>query len=263
MKIALPLSLALGLAFTGSALAAENALHPKQVDWSFNGPLGRYDQAQLQRGFQVFKEVCSACHGLSHVAFHALGEEGGPHFSEAAVKALASQKQIPAEANEKGETYNENGERIMRPGITADRYLSPFLNDAAARTANGGALPPDLSLMTKARKDGSNYVYSILTGYGATPPQDFHVIEGKHYNPYFPGGNISMPKPLNENGVTYSDGTKATIDQQAHDVAAFLTWAAEPKMEERKHIGVMVIIFLLGLSTLLFLSYRKMWEGQH
>ncbi len=263
MKIALSLGLACGLAFSGAALAAEDALPPQKMTWSFDGPFGKYDRAALQRGFQVYKEVCAACHGLNHVAFHALSDEGGPGFTDAQVKALASQVQIPAEPNAKGETYNESGERIKRPGIPADHMVSPFENEAAARTANNGAVPPDLSLIVKAREGGANYVYSILTGFGRTPPQGFELVEGKYYNPYFPSGNISMPPPLLADSVTYSDGTNATIDQEAHDVVTFLTWASEPKMEQRKHIGTAVMIFLLGLSTLLFLSYRKLWQGQH
>jgi ubiquinol-cytochrome c reductase cytochrome c1 subunit len=232
------------------------------VEWSFNGPLGKFDRAQLQRGFQVYKEVCAACHGMKHVAFHALGDEGGPEFSEAQVKALAASVQVPAEPNAQGLTYSDAGERLKRPGIVSDYMLSPFENEQAARTANAGALPPDLSLMAKAREGGPNYIYSIMTGY-ENPPAGFQLVEGKHYNAYFPGHNLSMPKPLNENGVTYSDGTKASVDQQAKDVAAFLMWAAEPKLEARKHIGTGVMIFLLGLSTLLFLAYRKLWTGQH
>ncbi len=263
MKIALPLGLAIGLAMSGAALAAEDSMAPKEMEWSFSGPFGKFDRAALQRGFQVYKEVCAACHGLNQVAFYSLAEEGGPGFSEAEVKALASQVQIPAEPNDRGETYDENGERIKRPGIPSDYMISPFANEQAARAANGGAVPPDLSLIVKAREGGADYVYSILTGFDQTPPEGFTPVEGKYYNPYFPGGNIAMPKPLNENGVTFADGTPATIDQQAHDVVTFLSWAAEPKMEARKRIGVGVMIFLLGLSTLLFLSYRKLWHGQH
>ena len=263
MKIALPLGLALGLAFASTALAADEA-PLKKTDWSFNGPFGMFDRAQLQRGFQIYKEVCSACHSMNRVAFHALSDEGGPGFSEAQVKALAAAVQVPKEPDTKtGATHNDAGERIKRPGIPADPMVGPaYENEIAARAVYNGALPPDLSLMAKAREGGPDYIHSVLTGF-VPAPAGFKVLENKYYNEYFPGHNISMPPPLKANIVTYSDGTPATLDQEAQDVSAFLMWAAEPKLEQRHHIGVAVMIFLLGLSTLLFLAYRKMWHGQH
>ena len=264
MKLALSLGLVLGLAVaSSSALAAEDVVLKRET-WSFDGPFGMYDRGALQRGFQVYKEVCSACHALNHLAFHALSDAGGPGFSEAQVKALAASVQVPAEPDRTtGETYNDKGERIKRPGTPADYILGPaYDNEAAARAVFNGALPPDLSMIVKAREGGPDYVFSILTGF-VNPPAGFKVLPNKFYNEAFAGHNISMTPPLKDNIVTYSDGTKATIDQEAHDVVTFLTWAGEPKMEQRKHIGVAVMIFLLGLSTLLFLSYRKMWSGQH
>lgn len=264
--ITLALSLVAVVGLSTAAFAAgenEHALPPKEVSFSHEGPFGTYDRASLQRGFQVYKEVCAACHGLTRVAFHALADAGGPGFSEAQAKALAAGYQIVAGPNDKGETTDDNGTPLTRPGILADKFPSPFANPQAARTANNGSLPPDLSVIVKARNGGEHYIYSLLTGYGQTPPAGFKVVDGKYYNPYFEGRNIAMPHPLNDNGVTYSDGTKATIDQQAHDVATFLTWAAEPKMEERKRMGFGVMLFLAAFAGVLYLSYRKLWADQH
>ncbi len=263
MRIALPLALMLAVAAPALADDTSEPLAPKQVEFSFEGPFGTYDRAALQRGFQVYKEVCSACHSLNRVAFHTLGDEGGTGFSEAQVKALALAYKIPAEPNDQGLIYDDKGERLTRPGIPADHFPAPFANELAARAANNGAAPPDLSVIVKAREGGPAYVYSILTGFGQKPPAGFKVPDGKYYNPYFPGRNISMPPPLSDGVVTYSDGTKASIDQEAHDVVSFLSWTAEPKMEERKRLGFGVMIFLLVLSGLLYLSYRRVWKDAH
>ena len=262
MKKALLIAAVLPFLALAPAHAAGDAKHPKDVEFSFEGPFGTFDRAALQRGFQVYKEVCAACHSLKLVAFHDLSAKGGPEFSEAQVKALAAAVQVPAEPNDQGLTHNESGERLKRPGIPADKFPSPYENDKAARFANAGSLPPDLSLMTKARLGGPQYVYSVLTGFEKAPA-GFHTVEGKYYNAYFPGHNIAMAPPLNDGAVTFSDGTKGSVDQQAHDVATFLSWAAEPKMEERKRMGFGVLAFLIGLSVLLFLSYRKIWHDQH
>lgn len=253
-------------AVSGVAQAAEavgKPIAPKHVEFSFEGPFGTFDRAALQRGFQVYKEVCSACHSLDRVAFHSLSDEGGPGFTEAQVKAIAASYRINAEPNDQGEIFDANGERLKRPGIPADHFPAPFANEKAARVANGGALPPDLSLITKALEGGPARVYSIITGFGEKPPAGFHVLDGKYYNPYFASWNISMPPPLVDGSVTYSDGTQATVDQEAHDVVTFLEWAAEPKMEERKRVGFGVMAFLLLLSGLLYLSYRKVWKDAH
>ena len=262
---ALPLAALALLAVVPAVRAADvpvdlsEPLPPKAVTWSFEGPFGTYDRAAWQRGFQVYKEVCSACHSLSRVAFHDLTFG----FSEAQAKALAAAAKVPADPNDKGETTDDKGERLMRPGILADHFQPPFANEEAARANNGGALPPDLSLIVKAREGGGAYVYSILTGFHLTPPKGFVVQTGKYFNPYFAGGNISMPPPLAEGSVTYADGTTASIDQEAHDVVTFLSWAAEPKMEERKHIGLGAMAFMLLISGLLFLSYRRVWKDAH
>ncbi len=179
------------------------------------------------------------------------------------MKAIAAGYKIPAGPNDKGETVDANGDPLTRPGTPADHFPAPFPNEEAARAANNGALPPDLSLIIKAREGGPQYVYSILTGFSEKPPAGFKVMENKFYNPYFQGWNISMPPPLTDGSVTYSDGTPNTLDQEAHDVVTFLAWASEPKMEDRKRMGFGVMAFLILLSGLLYLSYRKVWKDEH
>jgi cytochrome c1 len=250
--------------FAGVAHAADTtAWEPKKESWSFSSPIGTYDRAALQRGFQVYKEVCSACHALKHIAFRNLGERGGPGFTAAEVQALAAAYKVPAGPNEQGQTVDSDGQPLMRQATPADIIPGPFANDKAARAANNGALPPDLSMVVKARENGSNYVYSILTGFSMKPPADEKISETLHYNPYFAGHQIAMAQPLQNDSVTYADGTKATIAQEAHDVVTFLTWASDPKMEERKQTGTGVMIFLIGFALLAFLSYRKVWHGAH
>ena len=239
------------------------ALPPKNVAWSFTGPFGIYDRAALQRGFQVYKEVCSACHALSHVAFRNLADAGGPEFSVDEVKAIAASYKIPAGPNDQGQTVDANGMPLTRPGTPADYFPPPFANEQAARTANNGALPPDLSLIVKAREGHQDYVYSILTGFGQTPPANETVAKGLYYNPYFPRHQIAMPPPLTNGSVTFADGTPNTVDQEAHDIATFLTWASEPTMDTRKQTGFTVMLYLIGLTVLLFLSYRQIWHGHH
>jgi cytochrome c1 len=258
------LALAVGLLASTSAFALDTTrLAPKDESFSFESPFGTYDRGALQRGYQVYKEVCSACHSAQHLAFHHLDEAGGPEFTEAQARALAAAAKFPADPNDKGETVDDKGVPLMRSGTLADHFPSPFPNEQAARANNGGALPPDLSMIVKAREGGPQYVYSILTGFGHPVPAGFKVTDGKYYNPYFEGWNISMPPPLADNAVTYSDGTKATIDQEAHDVATFLAWASDPKMEERKQMGFAVLIFLVVLSGLLYAAYRRVWADAH
>jgi cytochrome c1 len=245
MKIALAL-LVLVFSLSSSSMAADSsaALPIEHVQWSFAGPTGTYDRGALQRGFQVYKEVCSACHSLNLVALHDLANPSG-------------------EPNDKGELFDANGNRLTRPGILADYFPPPFPNEEAARSANGGALPPDLSLIVKARAGGADYVYSLLTGFGHPPPKGFKVLDGKYYNPYFAGRNISMPPPLAAGSVSFADGTKSSVTQEAHDVVTFLTWASEPKLEQRHRIGFEVMAFLALLAGLLFLAYRKVWKDKH
>jgi cytochrome c1 len=260
------LTLGLLAAASGANAAIDTSpLPPKQPGWSFSGPFGMYDRAALQRGFQVYKEVCSACHSLNRVSFHALSADNGGDgfFTDPQVKAIAAAYKVPAEPNDKGETVDANGTPLTRPGIPADHFPPPFPNEQAARTANAGALPPDLSVITKARAGGPDYVYSIVTGFHQKPPPGFTVLPNKYYNPYFNGWNISMPPPLAPNQVTYSDGTKATVEQMAHDVVTFLSWAAEPTLEDRHRIGFGVMLFLILLSGIFYLSYRRIWADIH
>jgi ubiquinol-cytochrome c reductase cytochrome c1 subunit len=231
-------------------------LSARSAHWQHDGPLGMgvfgtYDRAQLQRGFQVYKEVCSACHGLRLVAFRNLSEIG---FSAAEVKALAKGKEVPS-------INPQTGEASTRPALPSDHWPNPFPNETAARAANNNALPPDLSLIIKARPNGQRYVYSLLTGYDRAPPRGFDVPQGLHFNPWFQSANIAMAKPLNDGQVSYADGTNASVDQMAKDVVAFLRWTSEPELETRRQVGVAAIIFLGLLSVLAFLTYRRVWAG--
>ncbi len=255
-KLLLVFSVALGL--TGVARAAEGATdakHPEPQAWTWEGPFGHFDRQQLQRGYQVYKEVCAACHAMHLLSFRNLSQPGGPEFTEAQMKAIAASVQVNA--------LDDKGETIQRPGTPADRFPSPFPNELAARAANNNAYPVDLSVVTKARHGGADYVVALLTGY-SDPPSDFSLLPGLNYNAYFQGHQIAMPAPLTSDGqVTYAPDAgnpPATKQQMAKDVAAFLTWAAEPKMEERKRMGVKVMIFLVFLSALLYLAYRRLWR---
>jgi len=223
--------------------------------WSFDGPFGTYNPEQLQRGYGVYKRICSNCHSMRLLSYRNLGEGGGPEFSPEAVKALAEEIQVTDGPNDKGEMY-------QRPGRPSDHFRSPFPNDEAARAANAGALPPDLSVMAKARPGGPDYIYALLTGY-KDAPQGFNLAQGMHYNVAFPGHQIAMPPPLADGLVTYADGTKETADNYARDVAAFLMWAAEPKLQERHMLGARVIVFLFALAVAMFLAKRVVWAGVH
>lgn len=247
---------ALGLAIVASpSLAAEkNYEYPRQLDWSFNGPLGTFDRASLQRGFQVYKEVCSACHGLRLLSYRNLEWIG---FSEEEVAAIARQYTVMAGPNDEGEMFE-------RAALPSDRFRSPFANEQQARFANNGAYPLDLSVITKARKDGSNYVYSLLTGYEDPAPEGFALGDGMHYNRYFDGRQIAMAPPIVvDDQVTYSDGTAATVDQMARDVTTFLTWAGEPHMEQRKETGVKVMLFLAVFTIMMYFVKRRVWADLH
>jgi len=238
-------------------------LPPRNANFSFEGPFGTFDRAALQRGFQVYREVCSACHSLNYIAFRNLADEGGPGLRADQVRALAAAYKVPAGPNEQGQTVDANGQPLQRAAIASDHIPPPFPNEQAARASNNGALPPDLSLIVKARAGGADYVYSILTGYGQQPPAGLGVGSGRFFNPYFEGVQLAMPPPLNPGSVTYADGTMATVDQEARDVVTFLSWAADPKMEERKRTGFSVMLFLIVLTSLLYFSYQRVWYGQH
>ena len=264
MRFALPLGLALGLALATPALAAVGDQAPlKKMDWSFEGAFGTFNRTDLQHGFQVYKEVCSACHSLNRVAFHTLSEEGGPGFSAAQMKAIAAGYKVLAGPNDKGETVDAKGNPLTRPGTPADTFPPPFPNEETARVANGGALPPDLSIIEKARVGGPNYVYSLITGFGQKPPVGFKVLDGKYYNPYFLTWNVSMPPPLADKQVTFVDGAPNKIADEAKAVVTFLAWTSEPHLEDRHRIGVGVMVFLIVLSGLLYLSYRRVWKDAH
>jgi ubiquinol-cytochrome c reductase cytochrome c1 subunit len=263
------------LGFATPALAAGETPVPPQLKWSFQGPFGTFDRAQLQRGFKVYREVCASCHGLSYVAFRNLSQPGGPEFSEGQVRALAAEYKIQDGPNEAGDMFE-------RPGRPADRFPSPFPNENAAAAANGGKAPPDLSLMAKARtyergfpwfildafrqysENGADYLVALLNGYHDAP-QGFQVPAGGHYNEYYPGNVIAMPKPLSDGQVEYPKGPDGqsvvpeTVDQYARDVTAFLVWTAEPHLEARKRIGLQVMLFLILLSTLLYFTKKKIW----
>jgi len=233
-------------------LAAGDAAKPIKVDWSFNGFFGKFDRAQLQRGYQVYKEVCASCHSMKYLSFRNLGEIGGPEFSEAEVKAIAAGFTVKDGPNEEGEMFD-------RPGLPKDKFVSPYPNEKAARAVNGGAYPPDMSVLVKARSGGADYIYSILMGY-ENPPSDMKIEDGVYYNKYMAGNKIRMAAPLNDGSVEYSDGTKSSVSQMSKDVTAFLTWAAEPHLEKRKRIGFKTILYLLIFSILVFLSMKKIWS---
>jgi|TARA_B110001452_G_scaffold174125_1_gene145932 ubiquinol-cytochrome c reductase cytochrome c1 subunit len=223
-----------------------------KVKWSFKGLTGKFDRASLQRGFQVYKEVCSSCHSMQYLSYRNLGEPGGPEFSELEVKAIAASIEIEDGPDSQGEMFN-------RPGRPADKFKSPYPNVNASIAANGGAYPPDMSVLVKARPGGSNYIYSVLMGY-EEPPAGMNLDDGVYYNKYMIGNKIKMSSPLTDDIVEYTDGTQANVDQMAKDVTTFLTWAAEPELEERHRTGVKVIIYLILLTTLVYLSMKKIWS---
>jgi len=234
------------------ANAEEDAKLEKQ-EWSFSGPFGTYDKGQLQRGLQVYKEVCAACHSLNLVSYRNLAEIG-LSFDE--IKAMAAEQEVQ-------DGPDDEGEMFMRPARPSDRFVAPFPNDNAAKASNGGALPPDLSLMAKARKGGPDYLFSLLIGFEEEAPEGKTILEGLSYNKVFPGNAIAMAPPLDEDSVEYADGTKATLEQEARDVTAFLNWAAEPELEQRKNLGIKVLLFLLVLTMLLYALKRKIWQDLH
>ncbi len=239
-----------------SAFETDNT--PPKLHWHFEGPFGTYDRAAAQRGYQVYAEVCSACHSLSLLAYRNLTELG---LTDNEVKSLIKDIQVP--------DLNDDGQPIERPARLSDHFKKPFPNTAAAAAANNGKAPPDLSVIIKAREDGPDYVHGVLTGYvpfdKLTPEQikEFNVTKDDYFNKYFPGHKIGMPPPLADDKVTYADGTKATLDQEASDVVQFLSWASEPHMEARKRTGVRVILFLLAMAGLMYAVKRAVWADKH
>jgi len=231
---------------------AQEAASPPHQQWSFDGIFGTYDQASLQRGFQVWKQVCSACHAVEHLYFRDLAQIG---YSEDEIKALAATYQVTDGPNDKGEMYK-------RPGRPADHIPAPFPNEQAAKAANNGVAPPDHSLIIKAREDGSDYVFALLNGY-TKPPSGVNLASGMYYNEYFPGHAIAMPPPLSPNAVKFADGTAATVPQMAHDVVTFLTWASHPNLPERHRIGFKVFFFLIVSTGVFYAAKRKIWSRLH
>jgi ubiquinol-cytochrome c reductase cytochrome c1 subunit len=261
------------IAFSAPVLAAGGEVEkPPRMEWTFAGPFGYYDNAQLQRGFKVYREVCAACHGLKKLSFRNLSQPGGPEFTEDQVKALAAEYTIQ-------DGPNENGDMFDRPGRPSDRFPSPFPNEQAARAANGGALPPDMSVLAKARtynvgfpgfifdiftqyqENGVDYIHALVAEGYVDPPEGFKLADGTNYNKYMPGNQIAMAMPISDDQVEYTDGTPQTVDQYSRDLAAFLMWAAEPHLEERKELGFKVMIFLIIFASLLFFTKKKVWKS--
>ena len=221
-------------------------------DWSFKGIFGTFDRSSLQRGYQVYQEVCSGCHSVQHLSYRNLTEKGGPEFSNEEAKAIAAQFELE-------DGPNSDGEMFMRPARLSDKFVKPYPNVEASTAANGGAYPPDMSVLTKARAGGADYVYSLLLGYEEAPP-GFELDDGVYYNKYMPGNKIKMSPPLMDGIIEYSDGTKATTAQMAKDVTSFLVWAAEPHLEAQHKMGFKAIIYLIILLTLVYMSKQKVWS---
>jgi ubiquinol-cytochrome c reductase cytochrome c1 subunit len=270
-------AMATSLAGLAGAEAAEQVKPPRLV-WSFSGPFGAYDRAQLQRGFKVYREVCSNCHAISRLFFRNLSQPGGPGFSDAQVDTLAAQYKIKDGPNDQGEMFE-------RPGRASDSFPPPFPNENAARTANGGAYPPDFSLLAKARtyergfpwfifdiftqyqEQGPDYIHALMVGY-EEPPKDEEMLPGQYWNEFMPNHRIAMPKPLSDGQVDFKDKdgkptAPETVDQYAKDVAAFMMWAAEPHLEARKATGFKVMIFLVVFAGLMYFTKKKIWARVH
>ena len=243
--------ISLTLIFIKPLFSAET-IDPIKVNWSFKELTGKFDRASLQRGFQVYKEVCASCHSMQYLSYRNLGEPGGPEFTQEEVKAIAASVEIE-------DGPDSQGEMFVRPGKPSDKFKSPYPNVEASTVANGGAYPPDMSVLVKARPGGADYMYSVLMGY-EEPPAGMKLDDGVYYNKYMIGQKIKMASPLSDGIVEYSDGTEATMDQMAKDVTTFLAWAAEPELEERHRVGFKVIIYLILLTILVYLSMKKIWS---
>ena len=223
-----------------------------KTDWTFKGLLGKFDRASLQRGYQVYTEVCAACHSMKYISYRNLMEKGGPEFSEAQVKAIAASFDVT-------DGPNADGEMFSRPARLSDKFPMPYPNEKAAQAANGGAYPPDMSVLAKARKGGVDYLYSVLLGY-EDPPAGVTLDEGVYYNKFMYGNKIKMPKVLEDDLIEYSDGTPVTEEQMAKDVVTFLMWSAEPHLETRHKMGFRAIIYLIILTVLVYFSMKKIWS---
>ena len=243
---------AMAIVAASTVLAAEGGASLKSMDWQHTGPFGKFDRAAIQRGLQVYQEICAGCHSVQYLYYRNLADIG---LTEDEVKAIAAEATVIDGPNDEGEMYE-------RPGKPADRFVAPFPNAEAAKAANNGAFPPDLSLIVKARVGHEDYIYSLLNSY-AEPPADMEMSEDMNYNPVFAGMQIAMAPPLSEDAVEYADGTKATVDQMAFDVVNFLAWAAEPTLEARKGMGVKVVLFLLLFAGVTYAVKRKVWHDVH
>lgn len=248
-KILSYLMIGVFLSISTPALASGDSVEPLHQDWQHKGFLGTFDRASLQRGFQVYKQVCSACHSMKLMSYRNLTALG---YTDKEVRAIAADATIVDGPNDEGEMFD-------RPGIPADRFQSPYPNDKAARYANNGALPPDLSLIVRSRHHGEDYIYSLLTGY-VEAPEDFNLMSGMHYNKYFSGHQIAMVAPLSDDIVMYEDGTETTLEQAAHDVTTFLAWTSDPHQENRKKMGLKVLLFLFVMYGLFYMSKKKVWR---
>ena len=224
-----------------------------KTDWSFKGIFGTFERDSLQRGYQVYQEVCSGCHSVQHLSYRNLAEKGGPEFSKEEAKAIASQFEIE-------DGPNSDGEMFMRSARLSDKFAKPYPNIQAATAANDGAYPPDMSVLAKARAGGADYIYSLLLGYEEAP-ENFELDDGVYYNKYMPGNKIKMSEPIMDGIVEYADGTEATKAQMAKDVTAFLVWASEPHLESQHRMGFKVIIYLIILITLVYMSKQKVWSS--
>ncbi len=240
------------IGFNNVVHSEEKKVEFLKSNWTFDGVFGSFDRSSLQRGYQVYQEVCSGCHSVQHLSYRNLSEEGGPEFSVEEAKAIAAQFEVT-------DGPNEDGEMFTRPGRLSDKFVSPFPNVKAATAANGGAYPPDMSVLAKARKGGADYIYSLLMGYEEAP-EGFELDDGVYYNKYMPGQKIKMAEPIVDGSVEYADGTEATKAQIAKDVTAFLVWSAEPHLEARHKMGFKVFFYLIILLTLVYLSKQKVWS---
>ena len=240
------------IGINNAAYSDENKTELIETNWSFNGVFGTFDRASLQRGYQVYQEVCSGCHSVQHLSYRNLSEQGGPEFSLEEAKAIAAQFEV-------SDGPNEDGEMFTRPGRLSDKFVSPFPNVKAATAANGGAYPPDMTVLAIARKGGADYLYSLLMGYEEAP-EGFELDDGVYYNKYMAGNKIKMAEPIVDGSVEYADGTKATKAQISKDITTFLVWAAEPHLEARHKMGFKVFFYLIILFTLVYLSKQKVWS---
>ena len=246
------LLLAIFTTISFSSNASEQSKKLLNLGWSFKGFFGKFDRASLQRGYQVYAEVCSACHSMKYLSYRNLAEAGGPEFSEEQAKVIASQYEVT-------DGPNNDGEMFTRPARLSDNFVGSFANEEEAKAANGGSYPPDMSVLVKARKGDANYIYSLLLGYD-DPPSDFTLDEGVYYNTFMSGNKIKMAKPLSESLVQYSDGTPATEEQMAKDVTTFLAWAAEPHLEARHKLGFRTVTYLIIITILVYFSMKKVWS---